>query len=183
MSRWHSDVPIVDWDNPKSWGKDDITGLPVMHNDMIKQMEYGPLGLYWTGFMVHFADADQPNPQLVPPRLRPDPVPIMNPRHFTQRVLPNIPTGLARSGTITQTTIPITWTPVTSGLQVNSYVVNCVSFFNPNITNLTFQDITSFSPYTISGLTSGSQYLISVASVNNVTGQSAYCSQISLTTT
>lgn len=82
MSRYHQRIPIVDPDNPQSWGKDDITGLPVMHTDMVKYYEYMGSGLQWTGLMTHFKDLDQPNPQLVPPRLRPDPVPIDNPRYL-----------------------------------------------------------------------------------------------------
>ena len=38
-------IPIVDPRHPEAWGRDDLTGLPVMHNDMIMQMEYIGSGL------------------------------------------------------------------------------------------------------------------------------------------
>lgn len=168
MSRYPSQIPIVDWDNPQAWGRDDITSLPTMHNDMIKQMEYGPQGLYWTGFMVHYEDYNQPNPQLVPPRLKPDPVPVPNPRILYRPQVPSVPTGLALVS-VTDSTITITWTLITK--DVDSYVVQASSLYSTFI----FTDILSTDlPYTITNLAGGNSYLIQVASTNNNTGTSAY---------
>ena len=136
--RYRGRIPIVDPNDPQSWAKDDITGLPVMHPDMIKQMEYIGNGLAWTGMMVHYKDADQPNPQLIPPRLKVDPVPIDNPRYLQFPELPAIPTGLTISS-FTSTSVTITWDFVQN---VQSYVVgwksNYVTGEASNIVPLTY---------------------------------------------
>lgn len=151
-------IPIVDPDNPQAWGKDDLTGLPVMHTDMVRQMEYIGNGLAWTGFMVHYKDADQPNPQLIPPRLKVDPVPIKNPRYLLIPQLPLIPTNLAATA-ISSTEISVTWTAVAG---IPSYVVGWDSTYN------TAETTNILTPsYTITGLTPGSTYLIQVASTAN----------------
>jgi hypothetical protein len=156
--RYRQTVPIVNPDNPRAWGRDDITGLPVMHDDLVKQMEYIGNGLAWTGFMVHFNDADQPNPQLMPPRLRPDPVPVHNPRIFNMPNLPAIPQGLTATAT-TPTTITLIWDEVP---KVPAYTVGWTSIHAQgeeiNIPALT---------YTITNLTPGTRYLVSVASIGN----------------
>lgn len=167
--KYRGQIPLVDPNNPQSWGKDDITGLPVMHPDMVKQMEWGPQGLYWTGFMVHFKDADEPNPQLVPPRLKPDPLPILNPRHFYRPELPNVPTGLAVVS-ITSDSIEVTWDLVTTGnISVQSYVISCFSQY----TLFTFEGIIA-PPYTIQGLAPLNEYTIQIASTNNDIGTSSF---------
>lgn len=155
MSMYRGRVPYVDPDNPQSWGKDDYTGLPVMHPDMIKQMEYIGNGLAWTGFMVHHKDADQPNPQRIPPRLKVDPVPIPNPRYLVLEDLPIIPSGLTITAT-TSTSISVSWTPVAG---IPAYVVSWIS----NRISGETRSITA-SNYTISGLTPANSYFIQVAS-------------------
>lgn len=172
--KYRSLIPEVDPDNPQSWARDDITGLPVMVPDMIKQMEYGPQGLYWTGFMVHYKDADEPNPQLVPPRLKPDPVPILNQRFFYRPELPVVPTNVA-TVTIGATTIELTWdlSVATGSLPAaTSYVVLATDFYDES-TFYTFEGIVS-PPYTITGLASGNTYNIQVAATSENIGTSAF---------
>lgn len=173
--KYRSRIPEVDWDNPQAWGRDDLTGLPVMHNDMVKVMEYGPQGLYWTGFLSHFKDADEPNPQLVPPRLRPDPVPVPNPRYFARPELPQIPTGLAEVSR-GETTITVTWDLVV--LDVDSYVILCTS----EHTSFNFPGVVT-PPYTITSLAPGNTYAIQIASTNDDVGTSAFSSPPILVTT
>jgi len=173
MSRYKSRIPEIDPDNPQSWGRDDITGLPVMQPDMIKQMEYGPQGLYWTGFMVHYKDADEPNPQLVPPRLRPDPVPVANPRIFYRPELPQVPTNVVVDS-ITTTSITISWDIVLASGNLpsaDSYIIFIYNYYDPS-NNFTIEDIVS-PPFTINNLASGNTYSIQVASVTNNIGTSA----------
>lgn len=160
-------IPYVDPNNPQSWGKDDYTGLPVMHTDLVKQMEFIGNGLAWTGFMVHYKDADQPNPQKIPPRLKPDPVPIPNPRYLELTEAPAIPSkgidpitksllsGLTITGT-TSTSITVAWDFVP---YVQAYVVGWDSLHAKGET----RGITPLT-YTITGLTPGNTYNIQVAS-------------------
>ncbi len=158
--RYRGRIPVVDPDHPEAWGKDDITGLPVMHTDMIKQMEYIGNGLAWTGFMVHHKDADQPNPQLIPPRLKPDPLPIDNPRYLRLPELPMIPTGLTVTG-FTSTSITVSWNAIPG---IPSYVVGWKSIWSFGETRAIVT-----SSYTINGLTPGNTYNVSVASTLNNT--------------
>ena len=153
-------IPIIDPNNPQSWGKDDKTGLPVMHPDMVKQYEYIGNGLAWTGFMVHYKDADQPNPQLIPPRLKVDPIPIPNVRYLQFPELPNIPNNLAVAS-VTSTTVSLTWDAVTL---VDAYAVKWASNYASGETT----DILNNS-YTITNLTPGTQYLVYVASIGDNT--------------
>ena len=153
-------IPIVDPRHPEAWGRDDLTGLPVMHNDMIMQMEYIGSGLQWTGFMVHYKDADQPNPQLIPPRLKPDPVPIDNPRYLQFPELPAIPSNLAVSAT-TSTSITVTWDIVPGIL---AYSVQWNSIY---VTGT--ESGVATNTYTITNLTPGNTYLVSVASIGDNT--------------
>lgn len=148
-------IPYVDMENPQSWGKCDITGLPTMHTDLIKQMDYIGNGLVWTGFMVNYVDADQPNPQRIPPRLKPDPVPIPNPRHFRLPSEPSIPSGLTITGT-TSTSITVTWNFVEN---VQAYVVGWDSIHIKGET----RGIIPLT-YTITGLSPANTYNIQVAS-------------------
>jgi hypothetical protein len=160
--RYRGRIPVVDPDHPEAWGKDDITGLPVMHTDMIKQMEYIGNGLAWTGFMVHHKDADQPNPQLIPPRLKPDPLPIDNPRYLQFPELPSIPTGLTVTG-FTSTSITVTWDQVPG---IPSYVIGWTSIWS-------FGETRGIVPttYTINGLSPGNTYAVAVASTANNTSE------------
>jgi len=171
-------IPIVDPDRPEAWGRDDYTGLPVMHTDLIKQMEYIGNGLAWTGFMVHYKDADQPNPQKIPPRLKVDPVPIPNPRYLTLPQTPLIPnkgvnpvsgstlTSVLITGT-TSTSITITWEFVPN---VQAYVVGWDSIHAKGET----RGIIPLT-YTITGLSPGNTYNVQVASTGN--NSTSYTSQ------
>lgn len=163
-------IPYVDPDNPQSWGRDDYTGLPVMHPDMVKQMEYFGTGLAWTGFMVHHKDADQPNPQKIPPRLKVDPVPIPNPRYLIIQDLPLVPdagtvvnTGSLITGvTITATTstsISISWISI-QGAQ--AYVVSWYNNFSKNEVRGVIG-----TTYTITNLAPGNPYFVQVASTSD----------------
>lgn len=172
--KYKSRIPEVDYDDPQSWMRDDITGLPVMQPDMIKQMEYGPQGLYWTGFMVHFKDADQPNPQLVPPRLKPDPVPLINQRFFYRPQLPEVPSNFIITS-FTDTTVTVEWDLVYSDGSLpaaTSYNILASEFYD-NSLFFEFNNITS-SPFTLTGLSGGNTYNIQIASVSENIGASAY---------
>lgn len=172
--KYKSRVPEVDCDNPQSWMRDDITGLPVMQPDMIKQMEYGLQGLYWTGFMVHFKDADEPNPQLVPPRAKADPVPLLNQRFFYRPMLPDVPTNLVVTA-IGETTITVTWDIVLSVGSLpaaTSYNILATDFYN-NSVYFNFDNISS-PPFTITGLSGGNTYDVQIASVSENIGASAF---------
>lgn len=170
-NRYRGRIPYVDPENPQSWAKDDYTGLPVMADDRVKQMEYIGNGLAWTGFMVHYKDADQPNPQKIPPRLRPDPIPISNPRYLELTVVPPVPnTGTTKNGTLvssvtvtgtTSTSITVTWEPV---ITAQAYVVGWNSIHAQG-------EVRGIIPttYTITGLTPGNSYAIGVASTANNT--------------
>lgn len=190
MSKYRGRIPIVDQFNPDAWGKDDITGLPVMHGDMVKQMEFIGNGLAWTGMMVHHKDADEPNPQLMPPIIPPDPVPIRNPRILQFLELPDIPTGLM-SPSNTSTTIDVTWNAV---IGAQSYVLEWGSIWNTGTATITA--VPNVIPtYTIPTLAAETTYGIAVATVilyppstspympaNELIGQSAFSDPILVTT-
>ena len=178
-TRYRGRIPVIDPDHPEAWGKDDITGLPVMHTDMVKQMEYIGNGIAWTGFMVHYKDADQPNPQLIPPRLKPDPVPVSNPRYLQFPELPQIPTGLTVTS-VTSTSITVSWAQVPG---IPTYVVGWSSIWS-------FGETRGIVPesYVILGLSPGNTYNVSVASTANNTSQqtsefttSAFSNPVSVT--
>ena len=166
-------IPLVDPDNPQCWGRDDLTGLPVMHPDMVKYMEYlGPHGnLQWTGFLSHYKDVDQPNPQLCPPRLRPDPVTIDNPRYLTLIQAPIVPSNLVITN-ITPTTAQLSWfTPQ----NVTSYTLVWTAPWSTATAQVTTP------PYVLTDLIPNSTYFVQVASNNSIC-QSAYSNPISFIT-
>jgi hypothetical protein len=70
----------VDFSTPGALGICDFTGFVFRRRDMVKQMEWRGNRLVWTGYIVGRPYADMPNPQLKPPMLKPDPVPVRNPR-------------------------------------------------------------------------------------------------------
>lgn len=70
----------VDKDNPEAVGICDYSGFVFPRKDLIRQMEWRGNRLVWTGFLVGRPYVDQPNPQLRPPILPPDPIPVINPR-------------------------------------------------------------------------------------------------------
>lgn len=71
--------------NPLGYGICDKTQFIMRHCDMVKQMEYLGDSLQWTGYMVGKWYADKPNPSLKPVVLKPDPVPLDNPRPQQQQ--------------------------------------------------------------------------------------------------
>lgn len=88
-------VGNVDMDNPEALGICDYTGFVHFRKDLVRQMEWRGNRLEWTGFLVGRDYVDQPNPQLRPPILRPDPVPVYYPRepqvysvYFNNMVVP-----------------------------------------------------------------------------------------------
>jgi hypothetical protein len=132
-------------------------------------MEYIGNGLAWTGFMVHYKDADQPNPQKIPPRLKVDPVPIPNPRYLTLPELTMIPnkgtnsvgsiiTGVVITGS-TSTSITITWEFIP---YAQAYVVGWDSIHAKGET----RGIIPLT-YTITGLSPGNTYNVQVASTGD----------------
>lgn len=167
-------IPYVDSNNPDAWGRCDKTGLPVMYSQLRPQMEYRGNVLSWTGLMVNEKDLDDPNPQLIPPRLKPDPVPVRNPRYFPQPAQPGIPRGLILTGK-TSTSLSIAWNPVvsspgTSIIGATNYAVSWSLVGGKEQSTLPLlspQDMTG-TTYTIPNLQTGLTYLIAVASLNNV---------------
>ena len=170
--KYRGRIPYVDPDRPEAWGKDDLTGLPVMYNEMVDYIEYIGTGLTPTGFRSHYSEVDEPNPQLIPPRMVPDPVPVAKPRFFQLSELPEIPVGLTLL-TSTPTTITVTWTIDPT---VESYVVA----WNTNWTDGEADNILA-PPYTITALAPLNPYLIYVASVDS-SGQSAFSDPIQVET-
>jgi fibronectin type III domain protein len=170
-------IPDVDPDNPIAWGRDDIRGLPVMHDDLVPVMQYAGSQIVWTGFMTHKDYVDIPQPQLAPARLRADPVPVENPRIFYMPKQPPIPTGLTLVS-FTANTITIQWDSV---LVATSYVVNWTNSVvsNPikDIPITTDATIT----YTITGLSPNTYYLVQVATTYPE-ATSAYSSPVTVTT-
>jgi hypothetical protein len=143
-----------------------------MSYDLVKQMEYGPQGLYWTGFMVSIQDYNQPNPALVPPRLKQDPVPVQNPRILQRINVPPIPTGLNFISS-TPSSITVSWNLIPE--DVDNYIVKAVSKYS----NYIYENILSTElPYTIINLAGGNTYLIYVAANNINNGTSAYSKPI-----
>lgn len=177
MTRYYQRVPIVDPNAPEAWGRDDITGLPVMHSDLVKYYEYIGTGLQWTGMMTHYKDLDQPNPQLCPPRLKPDPVPIDNPRYLTFTKVPPVPENLdVMAGS---TTAALTWDAIPS-IDLYSILLEASFLQMPMVAT------SSTNSFTLTNLIPNSSYFVSVASViqgvsktsngqtQTVTTQSAY---------
>ena len=74
----------VDIRSPKASAICDKTLIVMRHCDMVKQMEYYGDSLQWTGYMVGKWYADKPNPSLRPTNLKPDPVPVEDPRPLQQ---------------------------------------------------------------------------------------------------
>ncbi len=65
---------------PQALGICDYTGFVFNRKDLVRQMEWRGNALVWTGFLVGIPYVDEPNQQLRPPILPPDPVPVMYPR-------------------------------------------------------------------------------------------------------
>lgn len=78
--RPHGKHVSVDSENPLALGICDKTGFVFRRIDLVRQMEWRGNALVWTGFLVGRSYVDQPNEQLRPPILPPDPVPVQWPR-------------------------------------------------------------------------------------------------------
>lgn len=70
----------IDNQAPNAVGICDYSGFVFNRVDLIKQMEWRGNRLVWTGFYVGRPFVDVPNEQLRPPMMRPDPIPIQQPR-------------------------------------------------------------------------------------------------------
>ena len=81
----------IDIRNPLRSALCDKTQLNMRHCDLVKQYEYYGDTLTWTGYMVGKWYVDKPNPSLRPVKLKPDPVPLTNPR--PPQINPNAPTS------------------------------------------------------------------------------------------
>jgi hypothetical protein len=79
-NRPHGKHVQIDPESPEALGICDYTGFVFKRKDLIKQMEWRGNALVWTGFYVGRPYVDQPNEQLRPPILPPDPVPVTDPR-------------------------------------------------------------------------------------------------------
>lgn len=182
--RYRGLIPIIDQWNPDAFGRDDNTGLPVMHGDMVKQMEYIGNGLAWTGFMTHYKNADQPNPQLMPPRLMVDPVPVSNPRYLKMQQLVAAPKEFVVTDH-TESTATLTWDFVQGA---EAYKLIWFSEWQPPITP-TFPYISGEeNTFTVTNLAPFNTYYFQIASVGDVSSaqasdfsSSAYSDSISAT--
>lgn len=68
-------------DKPDAVARCDRSGQLCNYSDLVKQMQYVGSGqLVWTGLWVNKKFADIPNPALITPYLKPDPVPLDHPR-------------------------------------------------------------------------------------------------------
>jgi hypothetical protein len=70
----------IDPNNPEAVGMCDRSGFLYMRKDLVKQMEWRGNDLVWTGFFVGRDQLDVPNQQSRTPILKPDPVPVKDPR-------------------------------------------------------------------------------------------------------
>lgn len=70
----------IDENNPEALAICDYTGFVFHRKDLVKQMAWRGDRLVWNGFLVGRPYADVPNPQLKPPILPPDPIPVVDPR-------------------------------------------------------------------------------------------------------
>lgn len=70
----------IDIKNPEALAICDYSGLPCLHKDLVRQMEWRGESLVWTGLLVNKRFADIPNEQGRSPILPPDPTPVTNPR-------------------------------------------------------------------------------------------------------
>lgn len=77
----------IDVTNPDALGICDYSRFVHNRRDLLKQMEWRGDALVWTGFYVGKTYLDQPNEQLRPPILPPDPVPIKDPRPMQPTIL------------------------------------------------------------------------------------------------
>jgi hypothetical protein len=84
MALKHGKYLRINNKRPRPMAQDDYSGFMCMHSDLVRQMEYSGRGLIWTGYYVNKRYADVPNPQNLSPILRPDPVPVLNPRPCPQ---------------------------------------------------------------------------------------------------
>lgn len=169
MTRYRSRMPRVNPQHPDAWGRCDLSGLPVMHADMVKQYEYLGRTLSWTGWIVNRMEADEPNPSLMPPKLFPDPLPVPNPRYFYQAKSPPVPTEL-RASVIDSTSIILEWDAVQDAQEY------AVSWQQVGLSGV-YQDTLepwihiSETTYTLEGLTPSSTYAVAVASLNHIGAQ------------
>jgi len=67
----------------------DNSDFVYQHQQLNKQLEWRGNALIWTGFLAAGDHLDVPNEQLRPPLLKPDPVPLTNPR-FPQEITTNL---------------------------------------------------------------------------------------------
>ena len=177
MSQYQSRIPFVDENDPTSWGRDDITGLPTMMNDMVKVMQYAGRNVVWTGWMTRYDLVDIPQPQLAPAYLRPDPQTIPIVRPFSRPTMPPIPTGLTVLSS-TSNSITVQWDSVSVA---TSYVLAWADIVVVNPIADIPTSSTSTVTYTITGLAPRTYYLLQVATTYPE-ATSAYSDPISFTT-
>lgn len=77
----------INSDTPQALGMCDYSQMVFNRKDLVRQMEWRGNALVWTGFYVGRPYVDEPNQQLRPPILPPDPVPVQEPR-LQQGTLP-----------------------------------------------------------------------------------------------
>ena len=73
-------VKQIDVWSPNALAICDYTQFIFERRHLIKQYEWRGNRLVWTGFLVGKPYADIPNEQLRPPLIKPDPIPVRNPR-------------------------------------------------------------------------------------------------------
>ncbi len=89
----------VDPASPRAFGICDMCGFLYNHANLRWEVQYRGTFIQKTGFLVCPTCWDQPNPQLQPIILPPDPVPILNPRK-------DAPDSLVSQTVVTVATLP-----------------------------------------------------------------------------
>lgn len=80
ISKYKSRYLKIDPKHPDAKAVCDYTHIVTNRSKLKKQMDYRGDPLVWTGFLVHEDYLDKPQQQFRPPPLKPDPVPVINPR-------------------------------------------------------------------------------------------------------
>jgi hypothetical protein len=100
------DYGAVDAERPEAAGVCDRCGVVRKHRDLVQEMRWGGRGAVWSGLLCCPEHADAPHPQDLPRILRPDPVPIKDPR-------PPLP--MVRQDWILSDGDPVGANPITDG--------------------------------------------------------------------
>lgn len=161
--------------DPRPLAKCDQSNMIFFRDELVKDMQFIGNKLQWTGNLVYYKFVDKPNPQGIPIKLRPDPMPVVNPRPLYFPELPPIPEDLAVED-FNETIIILNWTPVKEAQNYVIYWRN--NFINTNTLIMQPNEVVS-PPWVIEGFMENTTYIFTIASINsisdgsfNVSGQS-----------